>query len=64
VTLRIYDANGRLVREWNERQFQAGEHTIIWDGRDQLGRAVASGVYFSELRFGQTRRVARMALVR
>jgi hypothetical protein len=64
VSIRIYDVNGRLVKEWLNERRAAGEHRIQWDGRDQYGRSVASGIYFSELRYGAARRVVRMALLR
>ncbi len=64
VALRIYDVQGRTVQEWHEHRRAAGEHRIVWDGRDQFGKTVASGIYFSELRFGGVRKIVRMALVR
>ena len=64
VSLRIYDVQGRTVQEWHEQRRAAGEHSIVWDGHDQFGKTVASGIYFSELRYGALRRVARMVLVR
>ncbi|MDZ7344666.1 MAG: T9SS type A sorting domain-containing protein, partial [candidate division KSB1 bacterium] len=64
VSLRIFDVNGRLVREWSNEQRTAGAHTIVWDGNDEQGLPVASGAYFSELVFGTIRRVVKMTLVR
>jgi len=64
VSLRIYDVQGRTVQEWQGQRRAAGEHSIFWDGRDQFGKTVASGIYFSELRSGTVRKVARMVLVR
>jgi hypothetical protein len=47
VGLRIYDVSGRLVRTLLDSAVQhAGHHTQPWDGRDDRGRPVASGVYF------------------
>lgn len=64
VSLRIYDINGRLVRQWHDEQRRAGEHAIVWDGNDQQGRPLTSGTYFSEFVYGSERRVARMVLLR
>jgi hypothetical protein len=47
--LRIFDAAGRLVRELADEMVTAGSHTRVWDGRDDQGRDVASGIYFYEL---------------
>ena len=47
--LRVYSVNGRLVRTLLDEERPAGRHSIVWDGRDQSGRAVSSGVYFYTL---------------
>jgi hypothetical protein len=49
VLLRIYDVAGRLVREIDEGEREAGGHSFEWDGRDAEGHRVASGVYFLSL---------------
>ena len=49
VALRIYDAEGRLVRTLFEGASEAGEFSLTWDGRDDTGRGATSGVYFSRL---------------
>jgi hypothetical protein len=49
IRLLIFDLTGKLVRTLAEGKFPAGEQTISWDGRDQQGQWVASGVYFYEL---------------
>jgi hypothetical protein len=49
VTLVIFDVSGAVVRRFEEGTRDAGEYTVAWDGRDDAGRAVASGVYFYRL---------------
>jgi hypothetical protein len=49
VTLRIYDVSGRVVATLCDGPSDAGEHVARWNGRDDTGRYVASGVYFSKL---------------
>jgi hypothetical protein len=49
VTLRVYDAAGRRVRTLVNGTRPAGEHAANWDGRDDAGRTVATGVYFCRL---------------
>ncbi len=46
VALAVYDQQGRRVRTLVAGALPAGEHPIAWDGRDEGGRAVASGIYF------------------
>jgi len=50
ITLAIHDPGGRLVRRILSGSLSAGEHTAIWDGRDESGRPVRAGVYFSALK--------------
>jgi hypothetical protein len=58
VTLAIFDVSGRRVRVLEQGELEAGRYTRTWQGRDDTGRAVASGVYFYKLSgngFTQTR---------
>jgi hypothetical protein len=64
VSLRIYDAAGRLLRVVCEERFSAGRYARIWDGRDANGRRVASGVYFYRLNAGSFTRTRKMVLLR
>jgi hypothetical protein len=49
VTLSIFDGAGRCVRRLLDRVETAGAHVLSWDGRDDAGRALASGVYVCRL---------------
>jgi photosystem II stability/assembly factor-like uncharacterized protein len=60
VSLGIYDLAGRKVRAVESGRRDAGEHQAHWDGRNDTGRRVASGIYFLRLetdRGSQTRRL-------
>jgi len=46
VRVKVYDAAGRNVRTLFDGWQSAGQHGIVWDGRDGAGRAAAVGVYF------------------
>ncbi len=50
--LAIYDIGGRLVRTLWRGAVPAGEHEVVWDGRDDAGALAASGVYVYRLRVG------------
>jgi hypothetical protein len=52
IALRVYGVDGRLVRTLVDGAVPAGRGGVVWDGRDDAGRAVASGVYFYRLRSG------------
>lgn len=45
VTVNIYNGNGQLVRTLVDREMPAGQQTLRWNSRDQLGKTVAAGVY-------------------
>ncbi|MGD1047199.1 MAG: FlgD immunoglobulin-like domain containing protein [Candidatus Krumholzibacteriaceae bacterium] len=64
VSLRIYDASGRLVRALVEGAKPAGVYGATWDGRDSRGGEVASGIYFYRLRAGAFDDTKKMALTR
>jgi hypothetical protein len=53
VSLRVYDAAGRQVRTLLDTSLPAGwNHRVTWNGLDENGRRVASGVYFYRLSAG------------
>ncbi len=67
VTMRIYAANGLLVRQLNLGFQQAGYYVgkaraAYWDGRNDLGERLASGIYFYELSSGSTAAVRKMVI--
>ena len=45
----VFDLHGRLIRSLVRESLLAGDHEVTWNGRDALGRPVASGVYFVRL---------------
>ncbi|HYW68968.1 MAG TPA: FlgD immunoglobulin-like domain containing protein, partial [bacterium] len=49
VGLRVYNASGRLVRTLVERHERPGRYSVEWDGTNESGATVASGVYFYRL---------------
>jgi hypothetical protein len=63
-SLAIYDLQGRRVRALVDGVHPAGDHAVLWDGRDERGTAVASGVYFARLASPDGTRTERLALVR
>ena len=65
VTLGVYDASGRLVVRFSEREKQpSGYHEFEWNGRDASGKAVASGVYFCRLQAGKLTQSRKMIVLR
>jgi hypothetical protein len=52
LELAVYEISGRKVRTLADGLWRAGRHTIEWDGKDDLGEAVASGIYLYRLEVG------------
>ena len=60
VALTVYNIAGQVVKHLVRQVQEAGHYQVAWEGRDEQGRAVGSGVYFCRLeagRFHQTRRL-------
>jgi hypothetical protein len=64
ITLRIYDATGRLVRVLADGRHAAGPQAEVWDARDDSGKPVASGVYFYRLDTGTNVLTRKMLLLK
>jgi len=64
VELAVFDVNGRRLVTLVDGLLPAGRHSIVWRGRDQQGRVLASGPYFCRLTAGTTIRCDRMSLVK
>ncbi len=63
ASLTIYNAKGQLVRQLADSAYTAGQHYLLWDGRDTMGRPVSSGLYFYRLQtkdFSQSHKMILM----
>jgi hypothetical protein len=64
VSIRVVDAGGRRVRSLLDATLPAGPHDVSWNGRDEAGRTVASGIYFYRMESSDRREMRRMFLLR
>ena len=64
VSVRIYDVNGRVVRELMSQQLPTGSHQVTWNGMNDKGEPVASGTYFYQLETSTFRDTRKMNLLR
>ncbi len=62
--LEIYDVQGHLVRRLVDGSMPAGLHAVRWDGRDESGRRVSSGIYLYRLKSGSFVERKQMTLVK
>jgi photosystem II stability/assembly factor-like uncharacterized protein len=63
-TLLIYNVHGREVRRMIDGACEPGDHTVTWDGRDDAGEFVPSGVYFYTLKTGKTVQTRKMIVAK
>jgi len=64
TTLKIYNILGKEVRELVNTKRSSGNYTIIWDGKDNNGKEVASGIYFYQLRGGNYKETRKLVLIK
>ncbi len=64
LRLTIYDVRGRRVRRLLDEQRPVGPGQVLWEGTDDQGNPVSSGVYFFETRSGGSVLVGKLALVK
>lgn len=64
VKLLIHDMLGQHVRTLVDQTQQAGRYAVVWDGRNEQGQPVASGVFIYQIQAGSFVQSRRMALVR
>ncbi|MDP6529742.1 MAG: FlgD immunoglobulin-like domain containing protein [Gemmatimonadota bacterium] len=64
VRVEVFDLNGRKVRTIVNEYTLPGRHEVAWDGRDEAGLKVSSGVYFWRLKAGEDTRSSKMVLIK
>ncbi len=64
VKLIIYNLRGQIVRNLVERRYESGHHIVNWDGRDNAGNLVPTGVYIYRIKAGDYIAARKMSLVK
>ena len=64
VRLEVFDHGGRLLRRVSDGVLPPGRHDLAWDGTDQAGLHLPSGVYFLRLQAGNVCRRRQVLLLR
>lgn len=64
VKLKIYDILGRVVKTLVNRKEEAGKYSITWNGDDESGSKVSSGVYFCKIEAGKFKSVRKMVMLK
>lgn len=64
VHLTVYNLLGQRVKTLIDEERQTGTYAARWDGRDEVGRYVASGTYFYRLQVGNRYAVGKSLILR
>ncbi len=64
VVVKIFNTLGEEIRTLVNAPYEAGYHRVLWDGKDEHGNPVASGVYLYQMRAGEFAQVRKMSLLR
>ena len=64
VKLIVYNVRGQIVRRLAERRYESGSHIVNWDGRDDAGQLVPTGVYIYRIKAGDHIAARKMTLVK
>jgi len=64
VSIEIYNVKGQKVRNLVKSVKEAGEHTVVWNGTDDNGRAVSSGVYYFKMNAGKYSSTKKMIMMK
>ena len=64
VELKIYNVLGQLVKTLHSGPQNKGEHTVVWDGKDNSSRNVTSGVYFYKMSTPTYNNIYKMMLLK
>ncbi len=64
VSLTVHNVNGQVVRTLVDGRVSPGSHTVAWDGTDDAGKSVSSGIYFSRLTAADDTAFMKMTLLK
>ncbi|WP_461369977.1 FlgD immunoglobulin-like domain containing protein, partial [Candidatus Darwinibacter acetoxidans] len=59
-----YNIKGQKVKTLANSLFQAGNHTLVWDGCSDEGEKLASGVYLLRMEAGKFRQTRKMTIIK
>ncbi|MCK4965507.1 T9SS type A sorting domain-containing protein, partial [bacterium] len=64
VEIHIYDVSGNYICTLEDRYLSAGTYEVQWDGRNSNGLLLSSGVYFYQVKSGNSNIVKKMQLIK
>ena len=64
INLTVYNIKGQNVKTLIDCNLEKGDHSIIWDGTDNAGNSVSSGIYLYKLKSKENQQTNRMLLLK
>jgi hypothetical protein len=64
VDLTVYDIRGRRVRTLIDAEYEPGRYTVAWNGKNDRGSSVSSGIYLYTLRVGKQHFTRKMTVLK
>ncbi len=64
VCINIFNIKGQLIKNICNKTYDKGNHSIIWDGKDNQGNSCGTGVYFYKMTAGKTRQSKKMMMIK
>jgi Peptidase family C25/Propeptide_C25/FlgD Ig-like domain len=64
VTLKVYNMKGQVIRTLLNAPSETGNYSLIWDGKDDNGKDVATGIYFSNLSVDGEKQTRKMVMIK
>ncbi|OQX83553.1 hypothetical protein B6D60_10335 [candidate division KSB1 bacterium 4484_87] len=64
VAIKIYNINGQVIKTLVNKSQQPGSYQILWDGKDESGHDVGSGLYFFNIETAKFNRMRKMTLIK
>nr|HPR18713.1 FlgD immunoglobulin-like domain containing protein [Candidatus Cloacimonadota bacterium] len=64
VEMKVFNIKGQLVKTLVDETMAAGEHKVVWEGKNDRGKPAASGIYFIKIHTPQANRFLRTLLLK
>jgi len=64
ISIKIYDINGRYIRTMASQRQNSGYYTVLWNGQDNNGEKVSSGIYFVRFETNDYRATEKLIMLR
>jgi flagellar hook assembly protein FlgD len=64
ISLKIYDVAGKLIKTLIDDELTPNRYSLIWDGTDETGTQMPSGIYFYTLKLDEYEQTKQMILVK